>query len=152
MDLNKLLNISTYAGKIMLENGAETYRVEETIVRICLAFGADIAESFVIPAKKSPAIVSRIAFVIRIPGTRIIIDPIIVLSRLEHILIFIAATANNAHNAPPRQLIKKLFSSNFSHMFSMSFKNAPIINAVQKSFIFPPNRREKHPAEIPEEI
>lgn len=49
MDLNKLLNISTYAGKIMLENGAETYRVEETIVRICLAFGADIAESFVIP-------------------------------------------------------------------------------------------------------
>lgn len=49
MDLNKLLNISTYAGKIMLENGAETYRVEETIVRICLAFGVDSAESFVIP-------------------------------------------------------------------------------------------------------
>lgn len=49
MDLNKLLNISTLAGKIMLESGAETYRVEETIVRICLSFGADSAESFVIP-------------------------------------------------------------------------------------------------------
>ncbi|NME83210.1 threonine/serine exporter family protein [Clostridium sp. SM-530-WT-3G] len=49
MDLNKLLNVSTLAGKILLESGAETYRVEETIVRICLSFGADNAESFVIP-------------------------------------------------------------------------------------------------------
>lgn len=49
MDLNKLLNISTLAGKIMLESGAETYRVEETIVRIGLSFGIDDAESFVTP-------------------------------------------------------------------------------------------------------
>lgn len=49
MDLNKLLNISTLAGKIMLESGAETYRVEETIVRIGLSFGVDDAESFVTP-------------------------------------------------------------------------------------------------------
>ncbi|MDO5515943.1 MAG: threonine/serine exporter family protein [Clostridium sp.] len=49
MDLNKLLNVSTLAGKILLESGAETYRVEETIVRICLSFGVDSAESFVIP-------------------------------------------------------------------------------------------------------
>lgn len=49
MDLNKLLNVATLAGKILLESGAETYRVEETIVRICLSFGVDSAESFVIP-------------------------------------------------------------------------------------------------------
>ncbi len=49
MDLNKLINISTLAGKIMLESGAETYRVEETIVRIGLSFGVDNAESFVTP-------------------------------------------------------------------------------------------------------
>lgn len=49
MDLNKLLNISTLVGKIMLESGAETYRVEETIVRIGLSFGVDDAESFVTP-------------------------------------------------------------------------------------------------------
>lgn len=49
MDLNKLLNTSTLAGKIMLESGAETYRVEETIVRIALSFGVDDAESFVTP-------------------------------------------------------------------------------------------------------
>lgn len=49
MDLNILLKVSTLAGKIMLESGAETYRVEETIVRICTAFGAHTADSFVIP-------------------------------------------------------------------------------------------------------
>lgn len=49
MNLHKLLNVSTMAGKIMLESGAETYRVEETIVRICLSFGIDNAESFVTP-------------------------------------------------------------------------------------------------------
>ncbi|EKQ56356.1 MULTISPECIES: threonine/serine exporter family protein [unclassified Clostridium] len=49
MDLNRLLKVSTLAGKIMLESGAETYRVEETISRICLAFGAHTVDSFVIP-------------------------------------------------------------------------------------------------------
>ncbi|WP_294374050.1 threonine/serine exporter family protein [uncultured Clostridium sp.] len=49
MDLDKLLNISTLAGKILLESGAETYRVEETIVKIGLSFGVDEAESFVTP-------------------------------------------------------------------------------------------------------
>jgi len=49
MDLNKLLKVSTLAGKILLESGAETYRVEETISRICTAFGAHTTDSFVIP-------------------------------------------------------------------------------------------------------
>ena len=49
MNLHKIINVSTLAGKIMLENGAETYRVEETIVRICLSFGVSEAESFVTP-------------------------------------------------------------------------------------------------------
>lgn len=49
MDLNKLLKVTTLAGKIMLESGAETYRVEETMTRICSAFGASTADSFVIP-------------------------------------------------------------------------------------------------------
>ncbi|MBE6050822.1 MAG: threonine/serine exporter family protein [Clostridium sp.] len=49
MDLNKLLQIATYAGKIMLESGAETYRVEETIYKICFAFGADTVDTFATP-------------------------------------------------------------------------------------------------------
>ena len=47
MDMNKLLHVSTYAGRIMLESGAETYRVEETICRICYSFGVKEADSFV---------------------------------------------------------------------------------------------------------
>lgn len=49
MDLNKLLQVSTFAGKIMLESGAETYRVEETICKICNSFGVEQVDSFVIP-------------------------------------------------------------------------------------------------------
>ena len=49
MDLNKLITVSTLAGQILLESGAETYRVEETISRICIAYGAHTADSFVIP-------------------------------------------------------------------------------------------------------
>jgi len=49
MDLNKLITVSTLAGKILLESGAETYRVEETISRICIAYGAHTVDSFVIP-------------------------------------------------------------------------------------------------------
>lgn len=49
MNMNKLLQVSTFAGKIMLESGGETYRVEETICRICSSFGATVADSFVTP-------------------------------------------------------------------------------------------------------
>lgn len=34
-EAKRLLNMAILAGKIMLENGAETYRVEDTISRIC---------------------------------------------------------------------------------------------------------------------
>lgn len=37
------------AGQIMLESGAETYRVEDTMLRIAYAFGAKTAESYVAP-------------------------------------------------------------------------------------------------------
>lgn len=49
MDINKILHVATFAGQIILESGGETYRVEETIWRICKAFGVEYAESFVTP-------------------------------------------------------------------------------------------------------
>ncbi len=49
MNNNEIIQVAAFAGKIILENGAETYRVEETIGRICMAFGLDEAESFVMP-------------------------------------------------------------------------------------------------------
>ena len=49
MDFDKVLHIATFAGRIILESGGETYRVEETICRICAAYGIRYAESFVTP-------------------------------------------------------------------------------------------------------
>ena len=49
MNIDKILHVSTHAGKILLESGAEIYRVEETIVRICKSFDVEFADSYVTP-------------------------------------------------------------------------------------------------------
>ena len=45
MNINEILNVATYAGKIMLESGAEAYRVEETINNISRAYGIEVPDS-----------------------------------------------------------------------------------------------------------
>lgn len=47
MESNEILNVAGYAGKILLESGAEAYRVEETMVKICESFGVEDAQSYV---------------------------------------------------------------------------------------------------------
>jgi uncharacterized membrane protein YjjP (DUF1212 family) len=49
MNINRTIHLAAEAGKIILESGGETYRVEETIIRICHAYGLVFAESFVMP-------------------------------------------------------------------------------------------------------
>ena len=49
MDINKLLKFSSDAGKLMLQSGGETYRVEETVSRICQSFKVDEVEVFASP-------------------------------------------------------------------------------------------------------
>lgn len=46
--LHRVLNVAIQAGNILLENGAEIYRVEDTMKRIALCFGADNEEFFVL--------------------------------------------------------------------------------------------------------
>lgn len=48
-EINRILKLSLKAGRILLENGAETYRVEETINLICNSKGIENASCFVIP-------------------------------------------------------------------------------------------------------
>jgi len=49
-EVKKLLVLATLAGRIMLKNGAETYRVEDTVVRICKSRKSiKYVDSFVIP-------------------------------------------------------------------------------------------------------
>ncbi|MFC5452945.1 threonine/serine exporter family protein [Paenibacillus aestuarii] len=45
----EIAQVCLKAGKIMLENGGETYRVEDTMIRIAGAFGFPNAHSFVTP-------------------------------------------------------------------------------------------------------
>ena len=49
MNINKLLKFSSDAGKLMLQSGGETYRVEETVSRICQSFNVDEVEVFASP-------------------------------------------------------------------------------------------------------
>ena len=46
--MNKILKVATLAGQMILENGGETYRVEETIWRICKIYGAEEADSLLL--------------------------------------------------------------------------------------------------------
>ena len=47
MDANRVLKVAAYAGKIILQSGAEIYRVEETITRICNSLGFTKVDAFV---------------------------------------------------------------------------------------------------------
>lgn len=49
MEINDILKVANYAGKIMLESGAEAYRVEETMNRICISLGIESASSYATP-------------------------------------------------------------------------------------------------------
>lgn len=49
MDYNELLNVTTQLGQMLLENGAEIYRVEESIQRMALAYGAKEVDVYAVP-------------------------------------------------------------------------------------------------------
>lgn len=50
MNTDHLLDMVGFAGKLLIESGAEIYRVEETMVRLCTCFHeVDDAQSFVTP-------------------------------------------------------------------------------------------------------
>jgi uncharacterized membrane protein YjjP (DUF1212 family) len=46
---NQIVEVCLLAGKIMLQNGAETYRVEDTMMRIAASFGIRESHSYVTP-------------------------------------------------------------------------------------------------------
>ncbi|MCY6483633.1 threonine/serine exporter family protein [Clostridium aestuarii] len=46
---NKIIHIAAEAGRIILQNGGETYRVEETMIKICYAFNVRQVNAIVIP-------------------------------------------------------------------------------------------------------
>ena len=49
-DYDALLNTAASIGVQMLESGAEAYRVEDSLQRLCQAYGVEISEIFAIPS------------------------------------------------------------------------------------------------------
>ena len=49
MTTPQLLEVAVQIGRKLLESGAETYRVEESVCRICMAYGACDAHVFAVP-------------------------------------------------------------------------------------------------------
>jgi uncharacterized membrane protein YjjP (DUF1212 family) len=49
ISLEQMVSLAGIAGEVMLKNGAETYRIEETMDHMAKACGASAVESFVIP-------------------------------------------------------------------------------------------------------
>ena len=48
MEIEKLLDVGIRAGRMLLESGAEVYRVEETMIRICTGLACtDEVDSYV---------------------------------------------------------------------------------------------------------
>lgn len=50
MDYDALLNTSSTLGSLLLQSGAEAYRVEDSLLRLCRAYGVGQAEIFAIPS------------------------------------------------------------------------------------------------------
>jgi uncharacterized membrane protein YjjP (DUF1212 family) len=49
MEMYDIMEVCLLAGKIMLQNGAETYRVEDTMMRIAASYGVEQSHSYVTP-------------------------------------------------------------------------------------------------------
>ncbi|WP_300276755.1 threonine/serine exporter family protein [Peptacetobacter sp.] len=49
MDVNRILEFASDVGVLLLQSGGETYRVEETVIRICSAFGIEKTGVFATP-------------------------------------------------------------------------------------------------------
>lgn len=50
IDYDALLNTASTMGMRMLENGAEAYRVEDSLLRLCRAYGTQTGEIFAMPS------------------------------------------------------------------------------------------------------
>lgn len=99
MDFNRIINFSTELGTLMLENGAETHRVEETMSRICLTYGVEKVDVFVIPTtiiitiKTHENAISRTR---RIKNRSINLDKIAKLNNLSREVAFNEVTISDA--------------------------------------------------------
>ena len=86
-DAKKLLLLAILAGKTMLKNGAETYRAEDTIERICKSrFGIKYADAFATPTGIFASLEFEgeiITYLIRVKSTKIDLNKINLLNEFS---------------------------------------------------------------------
>ena len=139
MDFNRIINFSTDIGTLMLENGAETYRVEEIMSRICLAYGIEKVDVFVIPTnikitiKVNEMAISRTR---RVNNRTINLDKISKLNNLSRNVVFnnlsievaenkLNSIANEKEYSIKIKILGYLITSSaFTLLFGGSFKDS----------------------------
>lgn len=107
-------------GDMMLSNGAEVYRVEDTIQRICLAYGAERADVFAIPTSivATATFGESNAFTLtrRIQKTK---TDLTAVDRLNQLSRDICHTTPNAEHIRKRLEKIAVESNNWKHYFTM---------------------------------
>ncbi|WP_058486142.1 threonine/serine exporter family protein [Defluviitalea phaphyphila] len=87
MNHKMLLKFAIKAGEIMLKSGAETYRVEDTIIRILSVYNLDVVEAFVTPtgifATIDDETIEMITFTKRIKNRSIRLDKVSLVNDLS---------------------------------------------------------------------
>lgn len=104
MDLGQLLNLVTELGVELLENGAETYRVEDTMRRIVWAYGIEDTDAFVVPTCVITSITPQVGP--SISKTRRIRSRRTDLNRVDRINALCRSVCANP--IPPGQVYEKL--------------------------------------------
>lgn len=117
--VKKLLVLATLAGRIMLKSGAETYRVEDTIVRICKSRqGIVYADAFIVPTGIFISLEYKselITYIKRIKSTRIN------LNKIDMVNEFSRSFVNS--NMPIDQGLTELKKINKTIIYSSLFKS-----------------------------
>ena len=108
------------------------------------------SEALIITESKSPDIVSLIALVIANPGTKSIIEPIIVWFIWLDIPNLKKIIASKAVIPPQMLFMKKVLIPTSLHFNAKPLITKPIKNAENASLKLPPNKIENDPAANPE--
>lgn len=132
--IKKIFYIAKLCARIVLENGGETYRAEETVVRICSAFGFKEADVFAIPTGIFIAVskdgVSTSTTIIRITKRSVNLEAIDAANDISRRLVAGTITINDAlttlkniyYKNPSEKAIPVLLAGLSSGFFALLFR------------------------------
>ncbi|MGH4137447.1 threonine/serine ThrE exporter family protein [Clostridium sp.] len=133
MYIDDIIHVATEAGKIILENGGETYRVEQTITMICKSYGISHTESFVTPTGIMVSITNSenktISLVRRINNRTVNLRKVAMINNLSRQIVLkplsmaeIRKEINYINNIPPySQITTTFFAAISSGFFTLVF-------------------------------